>query len=314
MPREAAHSDRRGILWLIDVEPDARKPARGEPDGWRGTRIALPLIEDARRELKSRTGAPIAINWFFRFDPQIEETWGRADEALRIAPELVDRIASHGDYAGIHPHLWRWHAEQRDWFNDFDDAWVERCLDTAITTYTSAFGRRPEACRFGDRWLSDGAIRAMAARGILYDLSMEPGRPAEPPLWDRLASGRLPDTRSAPRKPFQPAGTEGLWVLPLTTSAPRWQPVWYPPLVARASVNPNLGSWSRLVGPHLDREFARDTAEPFVMVLRTGDFRSPRRLAWFQRNIARILAHPALAGAEFTTPPVAIRRWIDASR
>jgi len=301
----------RCVLWLIDVEPDARKPVCGVRGGWEGTREALPLIEAARRELEKRTATPVVINWFFRFDPQIEQTWGRADHALAVAPDLLGTIASHGDYAGIHPHLWRWHPHARDWFNDFSDAWMEHCLDTAVATFASVFDRRPEASRFGDRWLNDTAMRALAARGIRYDLSLEPGRPAEPPLRDRLASGMLPDTRNAPRVPFQRDGAAGPWIVPLTTSAPRWQPVWYRPLIARASVNPNLGSWPALVAPHLEHELARRSEEPLVIVLRTGDFCSRRRQAWFRRNLARMLAHPGLDRCVFTTPPVAIRRWIE---
>ena len=103
-------------------------------------------------------------------------------------------MTTSGDHAGIHPHLWRWNPATRDWFNDFDDeTWLQECLDTAIAGYTLAFERPPEACRFGDRWRSDAAERAMRARGIRYDLSSEPGRPTEPPPGDRRPVGRLPE-------------------------------------------------------------------------------------------------------------------------
>jgi hypothetical protein len=121
----------------------------------------------------------------------------------------------------------------------------------------------------------------------------------------------LPDTRGMPRVPFRPADADELpWIIPLTTSRPRWQPAWYPPFVVRASVSPNLGLSPLLVGPHLGRELARVTADPLLLVLRTGDLGQPRRLAHVRRNVARLLDHPGLARCELTTPPIAVERWV----
>ena len=310
-------SRRRCILLLIDVEPDARKPAPDSRDGWDGTRTALPLIEELRRLLQQRTSAPVVLNWFLRYDPQIEQTWGGLDEVRRLVPGLLEAITADHDYAGIHPHLWRWSPQTRDWYNDLqDETWMQRCLDTAIAAYAALFGRSPEACRFGDRWVSDATLRAMRARGIRYDLSPEPGRPTEPPPSDRRSIGTLPDTRSMPRVPFRPAPNgsepaEGLpWILPLTTSRPRWLPAWYPPFIVRASVSPNLGLSPLLIVPHLERELSRATNDPLVLALRSGDLGHPRRLAHFRRNVACLLAQPVLQRCELTTPPVAIRRWV----
>jgi len=319
-----SHDSRRCLLLLIDVEPDVRQPGRDARDGWAGTRTALPLIEELRRRLEHRTSAPVALNWFLRCDPQVEQTWGGLDEVRRLVPGLVDAVATSGDHAGIHPHLWRWNPATRDWFNDFEDeAWLQECLDTAIAGYTSTFKRPPEACRFGDRWRSEPAERAMRARGIRYDLSSEPGRPMEPPPGDRRPVGRLPDTRTMPRTPFaSSAGAraketdatdprDALWIMPLTTSRPRWQPAWYPPFVVRASVSPNLGLSPFLIVPHLRRELARATTDPLVLVLRSGDLRDRRRLGNFRRNVAALLEQPGLRRCELTTPPIAIDRWLD---
>ena len=275
------------------------------------------MIEELRRRLAERTAAPVVLNWFLRIDPQIEATWGRADHVVRAVPELLDTITTHGDYAGIHTHLWRWNPQARDWMNELhDETWMQRCLDMAITGYETAFRRPPEACRFGDRWSSDAAMRALQRRGIRYDLSMEPGRPAEPPPGDRRATGALPDTRAARRVPYQHAmdangAGEVPWIVPLTTSGPRWQPAWYPPFIVKASVSPNLALSPLLVAPHLEQELARVTDEPLVIVLRSGDLGSRRRLANFRRNVARIVAHDGLQRCELTSPPTAIRHWLD---
>lgn len=306
-------TQRRPILLLIDVEPDLRAPARGDPGGWDGTRIALPLIRELRGALARKTGAPVVLNWFLRIDPQIEATWGRADHVRHAAPDLLADVATHGDYSGIHPHLWRWSDAARAWYGDLRDAaWMRHCLDTAIAGYGAIFGRAPEACRFGDRWSSDEARRCLAERGIRYELGTEPGRPQERPPGGLDARGTLPDTRSVPRVPFPApdAAAAGLWVLPVTTSRPRWQPTRNPPFLVAASVSPNLGLEPLLVGPHLEEEIARDTTAPLVLVLRSGDLCSRRRRANFRRNARRLLAQPGLERCLLTTPPEAIRRWL----
>jgi hypothetical protein len=309
----------RCALLLIDVEPDARKTLPGSEDGWGGTRAALPLIADLRRRLAERTGAEVQLNWFLRMDPQIEMTWGRADWVRQAVPELLAMIAERGDYTGIHPHLWRWDATARTWYNDFEDAaWMRHCLDTATRAHEDVFGRRPEACRFGDHWSSAAAMHELRARGIRYDLSVEPGLRATLPPGDRGARGTLPDYRAAPRVPYRPACDDylepsaagDLWIVPLTTSPTRWVPTLQPPFVSWESVSPNLVLNPLLVRPLLARELARATAAPLVLVLRSGDLGHWRFRAQFRGNVARLLAHPDLARFEFTTPPVAIRRWL----
>ena len=322
----------RSALLLVDVEPDARKTQLGEDDGWGGTRAALPLIAELRRHLAERTGAPVRLNWFLRMDPQIEATWGRADWVRRAAPAVLATIAAHGDYTGIHPHLWRWDSGARSWYSDLEDeAWIRHCLDVATRAYEDVFGRPPEACRFGDRWSSEATMRELRRRGIRYDLSIEPGLAAAPPHGDRRAHGLLPDHRMAPRTPYQPAphhylepraprartapvdgdaSTDDLWVVPLTTSRVRWVPMLRPPFLTRSSVSPNLVLNPLLVRPLLARELACVTDAPLVLALRSGDLAYWRFWAQFRRNVTRLLAHPGLARCEFTSPPVAIERWL----
>lgn len=297
------------MLLVVDVEPDERKPRPGADDGFGGTRAALPLLEELRAALARRTGRAARLNWFLRIDPQIEQAWGRSDHVVRAVPELPDTIAARGDASGIHPHLWRWSDAHDDWLSDLDDAdWMLRCLDTARDGYRAIFGHVPDACRFGDRWLSDAALAALHARGVAYDLTVEPGRPAERPYGDPHARGLLPDTHAVPRVPHR-VRSEGPWIVPVTTSAPRWQPTDAPPFVVRASVSANLGRSPLLIGPLLARELSRDVVEPLVIPLRSGDLASPRRRRHVERNAARLLSHPGLARCTFTTTAEAVRIW-----
>lgn len=319
--QDDALAGRRPVLLLIDVEPDARKPPPGTSDGWRGTREALRVLDELRDALERRTRRTVRFSWFLRLDPQIRDTWGRVDHAARAVPELPAAIAARGDATGIHPHLWRWSDADRDWYTDLEDvAWMEHCLDAAIDGHRAIFGHAPEACRFGDRWLSDDAVAALCARGIRYDLSVEPGRPAERPLGDRRARGLLPDTHAAPREPRRVAAPNalespaapadaGTWIVPVTTSAPRWQPTHEAPFLVRASVSANLARSPLLVAPLLADELARDVASPLVVVLRSGDLATPRRRRNVARNAAHLLAHPGIARCAFTTTPLAMQSF-----
>jgi hypothetical protein len=147
--------------------------------------------------------------------------------------------------------------------------------------------------------------------------------PAGLPPGDRNARGALPDSRSVPRVPHQPAlgddvqpsaaataaAHENVWILPVTTSMPRCVPTRQPPFLVQSSVSPNLVLNPFLVRPLLAQELARATVAPLVLVLRSGDLGYRRLRAQFAANVARLLAHPGLAHCEFTSPPVAIRRW-----
>src|SRR6478672_1771928 len=137
---------RRSVLFLIDVEPDARLTRDG-PGGWEGSDAALDHLERLRAELEEATGTAVQLNWFLRLDPQIEHTWGRADSVAEACPRIIRTILDRGDHCDIHPHFWRWHAQRREWFNDFKDrAWTSECLHTSVAAYERIFGHPPEAC------------------------------------------------------------------------------------------------------------------------------------------------------------------------
>lgn len=83
--------ERRSVLFLIDVEPDARKT----PDaagGWEGSESALKYLEDMRSKLEEATGVRVQLNWFLRADPQIERTWGRARIGARQIRLILEWI------------------------------------------------------------------------------------------------------------------------------------------------------------------------------------------------------------------------------
>jgi hypothetical protein len=164
----------RCILFAIDVEPDGRAEVRNDP--WTGTAVTLRALIALRSDLEEMCRSPVRFNWFFRFDPQIEQTWGRSDWVLEACPRLIQWVLENRDFTGIHVHFWRCERHHRRWFSDFADSnWTAQCLRTAIAGYHSVFGARPVACRLGDRWMGNGEIKLLQAEGIRYDLTVEPG-------------------------------------------------------------------------------------------------------------------------------------------
>ena len=313
--------ERRSVLFLIDVEPDARK-TRSNLGGWEGSESALDYLGEMRSKLEAATGVGVELNWFLRADPQIEQTWGRSDWAAEACPRIIRAIADHGDYCGIHPHLWRWNEKRGEWFNDLSDpSWTRECLQTAIAAYSRIFGRQPEACRFGDRWLNQNAVELMRELGIRYDLTVEPGMVDTPIHDDPHATGWLPDYRPAPREPYvpsrenflvpakQPGDATSLWMVPLTTSPPAWRAVRRRPYFLKASRSPNLVLSSSRVWPHIRTELERESNTPLSMVLRSGDLTNRGFLKNFLQTTGELVRHPMLGRCEFTNPAAAVARW-----
>ena len=310
----------RPIIFAIDVEPDDRK-TDGAGRGWEGSRDALGHLEEFRSRLETRMRRPVQLNWFIRTDPQIRITWGAADYVAFACPELLQSIDQHGDYAGTHLHLWRWNQKLGVWFNDFRDRdWLTECFETSVEGFKRIFGNPPEACRFGDRWLNQAAVDMMRARGIRYDLTIEPGLPAERLQDDPLATDPLPDFRRAPRKPYRPhtadfllphprpGAADSLWMIPLTTSQPFWAIGGNWPFARRLSRTPNLVTPPELLWPWMSAYLDRPGVDPLVMVIRSGDLSNPECLHNFVETIGRLEVHPEIGRCEFTSPAVTVGR------
>jgi len=311
----------RPILLLIDVEPDLRK-TRGNSREWEGSQKALPQLEALRRQFETHTRRRVLFNWFIRADPQIQKSYGRADWVATACPEIVRTIKESGDACGIHPHLWRWHERRGEWFSELNDPdWTAECLHTSIRAFEEVFGRSPDSCRFGDRWLNQNAVELLRACGIRYDLTIEPGVPEEPVFDDPDATGRLPDYRKAPREPYRPskenflvpetgeANDSSLWIVPLTTTAPVWRLRRRSPYLIKVSRPPNVVLASSYVWPHLRVQLNFKTQVPLVIVVRTGDLSKSWCLQNFLQTTQQLAKHPALADCEFTHTANAIAKW-----
>jgi hypothetical protein len=314
----------RNIVFAIDVEPDERKV--GRDDSWEGSAITLQELSTLRGQLQEATGAPVRLNWFPRFDPQIERTWGRRDWVTQACPSLVSTALAHGDFTGVHIHLWKWNDAHGDWFSDFADlSWRAECLQSSIDGYQAVFGTRPCATRFGDRCLQQDDVALLRQLKIRYDLSLEPGAPAHQLSVDRLASSQLPDYRRAPRRPYQPSpsdylspqrvqshreGEGKLWMVPISvTRRSHWIPLRQPPYFVRTTLPFNLVLRPRRVWAELAAEMERQTAEPIVFVLRSGDLATPGFLANFRFVTQRMARQPDIGGCRFVGVDQAVEEF-----
>ena len=226
----------RDIVLAIDIEPSGRSVLN--PNDWDGTLAAFDELTQWRSQLEQQAASPVLFNWFLRFDPQIEETWGCVGGVETACPELVPFLKAGNDFCGIHTHFYRWSAARNRWFSEFSDAaWSRECLARSIAGFERLFGYRPLASRFGDRWCSNELVSLLRAEGIRYDLTVEPGLPDQPLFDDPHTTCWLPDYRRAPRVPYRPSpadylvpdskpGNSKLWMVPITTTTPiRWVPV-----------------------------------------------------------------------------------------
>ncbi len=307
MPQD--HANRVPLILCVDIEPDERdiRTDRDAAGPWQATDDCLALIAALRKDRRERRAEPVLVNWFWRADPQIQETFGRADFAVT---RFLGRIQHEGDPAdehGNHPHAWRWSDARRVWFNDFADAdWIAHCIRLSHETLVGVLPRRPTAVRFGDRFTSAAAVRQVVALGYTFDLTPEPGH-RRIPMFDRepLTTGALPDYRKTPTHPYFPSpedptraarsGSGPLRTIPVTTYPHRWLTRRYPFVRSRVATL-NLADPPADIQAILEDARKRRT-RPIVAVMRTGDF--DRHRGPIQANLLTLFARD---GIRFATP------------
>jgi hypothetical protein len=152
---------------------------------------------------------------------------------------------------------------------------------------------------------------------------MEPGLPDMPIHDDNQSTSWLPDMRGAPREPYFPDGdnfleasrtSEGLMMIPVSTSPTSWRLVRRPPFIVRGSRSPNLVLDHTSVWKMISDALDRPSDAPVVIVVRSGDLSNPRFRQNFSRTTSALIRHPALAFCEFTTVEDAATRWRNAQQ
>ncbi|MEM1369280.1 MAG: hypothetical protein AAGG02_14990, partial [Cyanobacteria bacterium P01_H01_bin.15] len=166
---------KRPFIFSIDVEPDPRLVAEHTQEPWHGFEQTVRLLTEFRPRLEDATGSKVQFSWFLRMDPQIEKSYGRPDWINHRYGNFLEEFTAQGDTVGLHTHSWRWHKKGY-YFNDFGSRkWTEHCLDMSFSTFRKVFARDCTEHRMGDRFLNQRVVNSLKRRGVLFELTPEPG-------------------------------------------------------------------------------------------------------------------------------------------
>jgi len=196
-------------VWRIDIEPDEFEVSAGQPP-WTGFVTMASVVRELRGQLEERTGAPVCLSWFPRFDPEIGRSYGQADFVFDRYRPLFDELQEAGDVFGTHIHYYRWDPRQGAMYSEHTDVdWITHCVDMSAETFEQCFGEPLQRASQGGFFLHDAVVRRSAALGIEVDVTPEPGLGA---LTDTISFGAYatqpsPDFRGFPRRPYYPSRT-----------------------------------------------------------------------------------------------------------
>jgi hypothetical protein len=267
------------IHLCVDVEPNDREVAGDPAADWSATEPCINLLEEFRAKVQATFGRPVHINWFLRFDPQIADAYGRADYAFDRFRKIWDRVSAAGDGIGIHVHAWRKSADE--WVSDHGDAaWVTHCVDEGLDAFARCTRSAATMFRFGDRFMSNAIVRQLEARGVKYDLTIEPGIRSVPVMKPgELGTGALPDYTRAHRSPFHPSRFDfrkagicfprRIWMVPVSTGALGPDVL---PTRRTDFFHLNIGLTPGLVQPICAALLNSPRTKHLCWVARTGDF------------------------------------------
>ncbi|HXV19198.1 MAG TPA: hypothetical protein VD883_03885, partial [Candidatus Omnitrophota bacterium] len=195
------------IILTVDVEPNEAFTDPKKPIPWTGFEEGARATKEWHRTVRERTGRPFCVSWFLRMDPQIEGTYGSPLWPARTYRAQIDETIKRGDHWGVHTHAYRWDEKLGEWIVDHgNQEWVEHCIRMAFESYEKTFGKKCEAFRFGDRWMSNETMALLESLGVRCDLTPEPGFESIPTArGKRPFTGALPDYTQTPQMPYKPS-------------------------------------------------------------------------------------------------------------
>jgi hypothetical protein len=216
------------IILCIDLEPDIRMLDPKKPLPWKGYEQTYELFRSLRSKIMHSTGSPVHFSWFFRMDPQVAQVYGSATWPVTQYPKIIEDLRTQGDELGLHVHLYRWDQALNNWVIDHGNPlWVEHCIRSSLSAFRQTFGKKCQAFRFGDAWISNEAVSLLEKSGVCFDLTLEPGQEGYHGLKKgEIYTGYIPDLRKVPQTPYVPLTTNfkepdpdrraGIWMIPVS--------------------------------------------------------------------------------------------------
>jgi len=289
-----------------------------------GFEVTHAYFSALRGYIEEITGAPVHYNWFFRMDPQISESYGRATWVGDKYPRLVNDVQEHKDGLGVHPHGYRWHDADQTWFLNMDDQdWVEYCVRMSLEAYSQVIGSPCAYFRFGNYWLNTATVNLIERLGIQCDLTVEPGMPA--PAVRGPVMGWCPDFQRVPRAPYFPAeqdfrkperpGSRSIRLMPLTSGHFRFGFGFVRTRLRRMLANgmrhrlqdTPLSMWNDWEAPNtfdrmLDRALRVQRRPYLAFAIRSDTCINPVLFSRVESCLRALLAHPSSGNFKFCTP------------
>ena len=311
------------IILCIDVEPDQRLLDRTGGSTWKGYEQVYELTRKIRPSLEIVTNAPVHFSWFYRLDPQIEESCGRADYPLTEYGSYVESLQKCGDSLGVHPHYYKWSEIHGTWVqNRGDEDWTNHCVQMCFEVFEKTLGEKSDSIRFGERWMSNSALALAEKMGARFDLTPEPGHQARGALVnDELFTGFLPDFIDTPQEPYRPSQTnfrkadpsrtQGIWIIPLSTGHIQYQfgrlerlyrRLFTPYLLEPQCFTLNLSLCSPRNILKIADELLNSLEKPYLsFVIRSDAGIVPRERKNLEDNLEFLIHHPLAERFRFST-------------
>ena len=316
------------IILCIDVEPDGFFIERDRPLPWKGYERAFEYFSKLRQLSAAISESPTHFSWFYRMDPQVAETYGTPDWAIKNYPTYVEDFLKKGDEMGLHPHAYRWVKTDNDWLVDHaDQEWVDHCVEMSFAAYKNVFGRTCDSFRFGASWINDATLRLVEKLGARFDLTLEPEYVND---WSyegyRRYRGSYLDYECVPRMPYRPSHDdlrrpdperkEGIWMIPTSTGKITYRYGRTERLLRRifkpSDLKPRRITLNLAYGPNrfriITEELLRCLERPyFAFVMRTDALSSPQQMKNVEACFDILLNHPRARQFVFSTPAEALR-------
>lgn len=306
-------TDRVPVILSVDVEPDPFVLDRRTPAPWHGYAQMREFLARWREPLARATGAAVRYVWLLRLDPLVADVYGSASHVVELHPEWPAEFESAGDTLGVHLHATRWDARAGVWVHDYDDPdFMRECIASSTDAFRAAVGHACRAARIGEFWTSTDAVNQFEARGVRFDLTLEPGRWHVPTSTDprERYDCSFPDMRAARRSPYQPSRADyrrpaepgerrTIWSVPLSAARPAAR------LRARVGLAPRpapdalvpVSMWQRWRWPNTFRRAVDDALaaleRPYLsFAIRNPMEPGPGALANVDAALRTLAAHP----------------------
>lgn len=141
---------------------------------WKGVEEGIGRLSKRVKRFRDSEGKRVKITYFLRSDEQMRMVYGEHSWPVNHFGRLWNMLRGDGHELGWHPHLWRWSAEHRTWYQEVnDEEWVRKCLEEGYRSITQEL--KPKSVRMGWDFHSNLTMQLIDSLGIDVDMSALPG-------------------------------------------------------------------------------------------------------------------------------------------